>query len=254
MTIPAAVRNKNPGAMEPGFASKRMGSTSFEKLRWTDAKGKTRTNKCATFPTHQHGAAAMFILLSEGKYYRGKPIEDAIRTWCGGYWASDYIDHMCQATGLKPTSLLTAERVQDPDIAVPIARAIARWERGSYAEQLTEDEWIKSHGMAFGGAVAPEPTPDNDVPFQTPEGKDREALEAAAKVAVPVAVGVTGTAVSVPTIPVPPDLTPVSSWKMFGDQIGSIVSWGWGNPYLVGGCLAVLVSVWAGPSLIKRFS
>ncbi len=62
--VPASIRNKNPGAMEPGPSSKKFGSTSYETLQWT-YKGKPAVNKCATFPTSHHGAAAMFDLLQD---------------------------------------------------------------------------------------------------------------------------------------------------------------------------------------------
>lgn len=172
---PASIRNRNPGAMEPGFASKRWGATSHETLRWTD-KGKAHTNLIATFPTHQHGGAALFTLLAEGKYYRNKPIAEAIATWCGGNSASEYIDHMERSTGTKRTAILTDERIRDPDIAVPIAMAIARFEAGTSDLPLSEDDWRSIHAMAFGMAAAPAPTVDNDVPFQKPEGARRETI------------------------------------------------------------------------------
>ncbi len=162
--------------MEPGFASKRWGSTSHETLKWTDKKGKAHTNLIATFPTHHHGGAALFTLLAEGKHYRNKPIAEAIATWCGGNSASEYIDHMERSTGVKRTAILTDERFRDPDIAVPIAMAIARFEAGTRELPLSEADWRSIHEMAFGKAEAPEPTPDNDVPFQKPEGKRRENI------------------------------------------------------------------------------
>ncbi len=174
--IPASIRNRNPGAQEPGFASQRWGSTTYETLRWVDKKGKKHTNRCATFPTHYHGGAAVFTLLSEGKYYRNKPIQDAIATWCGGHSASEYIDHMERATGVKRTAILTEERIRDPDIAVPIAMAIARFEAGKVELPLSEADWRHVHAMAFNGAAAPAPSIDNDVPFQKPEGARRENI------------------------------------------------------------------------------
>lgn len=182
--IPASIRNNNPGAQEPGFASQRWGSTTYETLRWEDDNGKVHTNRCATFATHYHGGAALFTLLAEGKYYRNKPIQEAIATWCGGHSASQYIDHMERSTGTKRTALLTNERIKDPDIAVPIAMAIAQFEAGRNKKTkewvpvpLDEDDWREIHDMAFfGKPVAPKPSIDNDVPFQKPEGARRENI------------------------------------------------------------------------------
>lgn len=175
--IPASIRNRNPGSQEPGFASRRWGSTTHETLVWVDKKGKKHTNLCATFPTHHHGGAAVFTLLAEGKHYRNKPIAEAIATWCGGHSASQYIDHMEKSTGVKRSAILTEERIRDPDIAVPIAMAIARFEAGADATlPLSEADWRQIHDMAFGEAVAPAPSIDNDVPFQKPEGIHRETI------------------------------------------------------------------------------
>lgn len=182
--IPASIRNRNPGAQEFGFAAKRWGSTSYETLKWKDDNGKVHTNQCATFPTHHHGGAAVFTLLAEGKYYRNKPIAEAIATWCGGHSDSEYIDHMERSTGVKRTAILTEERIKDPDIAVPIAMAIARFEAGKDKKTgkwvpvpLDEGDWRDIHAMVFSGeAVAPAPTVDNDVPFQKPEGARRETI------------------------------------------------------------------------------
>lgn len=247
--IPASIRNNNPGAMEPGFASRRFGSTSHETLKWIFEDPKTgkrtpKTNLCATFPTHHHGAAAMFVLLSEGKYYRNKTIEEAIRKWCGGYWAIEYLEHMYESTGLKPTSVLTAERIRDPDIAIPIGQAIAKWERGPLwpMDQLDWKGWKEAHDMAFGDGLAPAPSPDNDVPFQKPEGALREQRETIwmwLKRTVGGAFAAIGTyGVLGPTkfdIPPPPetlkqsvinlgqwgDVVPVQQWQMLG--LGAIV-------------------------------
>ena len=230
--IPASIRNNNPGAMEPGFASKRFGSTTFETLKWTYEDTKTgkktpKTNRCATFPSHQHGAAAMFVLLAEGKPYRNKTIEDVVTTWCGGYWASDYLEHMYKETGLKQTSELTPERVRDPDVAIPICQAIARWERGKGwpVDQLDWSQWKVAHDMAFGDATAPAPTPENDVPFQKPEGARRDQINAALSLAGKVTTtGAAGTAVAAPLVPgVPEHLLQTAgnlgAWSKFASGI-----------------------------------
>lgn len=239
---PASIRNYNPGAMEPGFASKRFGSTTHEKLTWVYTDPKTgaqsnKTNLCATFPTHVHGGAAMFVLLSEGKPYRNKTIEEAISTWCGGYWASDYLDHMYEATGLTQKDVLTPERIRDPKVSIPICQAIARWERGKSwpMDQLDWAGWQQAHDMAFGSGLAPAPTPDNDVPFQKPEGKAREAWASIVRKVKYVTGAITGggllfTMDQIPTVPAPPpqlkqsfvnlgqwsDAVPYHQWQMLG--------------------------------------
>lgn len=247
---PASIRNNNPGAMEPGFASKRFGSTTHEKLTWiyTDPKtGKSspKTNLCATFPTHEHGGAAMFVLLSEGKPYRNMSIEEVIKTWCGGYWASDYLDHMYEATGLTAKDILSPERVRDPKVSIPVCQAIARWERGKNwpMDQLDWAGWQRAHDMAFGSGYAPAPTPDNDVPFQKPEGRAREAWQATVRRFKAVVAAISSGSLlynmdALPLLPAPPpqikqsfinlgqwsEAVPVQQWQMLG--VGAAVLFG----------------------------
>jgi hypothetical protein len=189
MTItPASIRNRNPGAQEPGPSSRKFGSTSHEVLRWT-YKGKPATNKIATFPTGQHGAAAMFDLLN--RRYTGKTIEKAIATWCGGYYASAYAKALEANGGVKPTDKLTKELVANPEFAIPLCKAMARVEAGRDFP-MSDDEWLEAHRMAFGGAAAPEFTPDNDVPSPGPKARAVAAAKEIAKIAVPT-TGVVGT-------------------------------------------------------------
>lgn len=257
MRIPASIRNKNPGAMEPGASSKKFGATSYETLRWT-YKGKPQINKCATFPSHQHGAAAMFDLLH--RKYTGKTVESAIATWCGSYYAAGYVKAL-EAGGVKADDVLTKQLIENPAFAIPLAQAMAHVEAGK-AYPITDEDWTEAHAMAFGGAVAPEFSPDNDIPSPGPNARMVAEVKEIAKVGVPVAVTVgTGAVavqpvppVSLPSVPVPPDLAPVAAWKTWGSEIGTIVAWGWGNPYLVGGCVAAVAAIWFGPALFRRFA
>lgn len=257
MRIPASIRNKNPGAQEPGPSSRKFGSTSYETLRWT-YKGKPQINKCATFPSHQHGAAAMFDLLH--RKYTGKTVEKAIATWCGSYYAAGYVKAL-EAGGVKAGDVLTKKLIEDPAFAVPLVQAMAKVEAGK-DYPISDEDWHEAHAMAFGGAVAPEFSPDNDVPSPGPDARLAAEVKEKAKIGVPVAVTAAGGAVAVQpvppvpvgSVPVPPDLTPVAAWKTWGSEIGTIVSWGWGNPYLVGGCVAAVLAIWFGPAILRRFA
>lgn len=252
--VPASIRNKNPGAMEPGPSSRKFGSTSHERLRWTYA-GRPAVNKCSTFPTHQHGAAAMFDLLHSK--YTGKTVENAISTWCGSYYAAGYVKAL-EKGGVKASDVLTKALIKNPEFAIPLAQGMAKVEAGR-DYPITDDEWREAHAMAFGGAVAPEFSPDNDVPSPGPDARMTAKVQEVAKVGVPVAVSVAGGAVavqpvSVPSVPVPPDLAPVVAWKSWGSEVGTLVTWGVGNPYLVGGCLAAVLAIWFAPAMLRRLS
>lgn len=215
MMIPASIRNKNPGAMEPGPSSKKFGSTAYETLRWT-CKGKPAVNKCATFPTGQHGAAAMFDLLH--RRYTGQTIEEAVGRWCGGYYAPAYVKALEANGGVKATDMLTKELIGNPAFAVPLCRAMARVEAGKDFP-LTDDEWLEAHALAFGGAVAPEFSPDNDVPSPGPNARRTAAIkDAAPKVTIGGSVAAASTYVASNGLPTPPPqaadaAAKVGAWK-----------------------------------------
>lgn len=256
MRVPASIRNRNPGAQEPGPSSRKFGSTSHETLRWT-YKGKTQVNKCATFPSHQHGAAAMFDLLH--RRYAGLTIEKAVTRWCGSYYAGAYAKALEANGGVTKGDVLTKALVEDPDFAIPLAKAMAVVEAGK-TYPMDDDEWLEAHQMAFGGAVAPEFAPDNDVPSPGPDARLRAEVKEIAKVGAPVAVTVAGGAVAVqpaappaPALPVPPDLAPVQAWKGFGDAVGGLAHWGWANPWLVLAAIGTIAGVWLGPRILRRF-
>jgi hypothetical protein len=212
--IPASIRNNNPGAQEPGPSSRKFGATSHEVLRWT-YKGKPATNKIATFPTSEHGAAAMFDLLHRS--YTGLTIEKAISRWCGGYYASSYVGAL-RAANVTATDLLTKDLVKDPGFAIPLCQAMARVEAGA-RYPLDDAGWEAAHRMAFGGSVAPEFHPDNDVPSPGP----RARMVATAKDAAPKVIGgsvatsaatyVATYGIPAPTAPVTTSIQNVGAWK-----------------------------------------
>lgn len=211
---PASIRNKNPGAQEPGPSSRKFGATSYEVLKWT-YKGKPATNKIATFPTSEHGAAAMFDLLHRS--YTGLTIEKAISRWCGGYYAKSYVAALSSA-GAKGSDLLTKDLVENPDFAIPLCKAMAVVEAGQ-TYPLDDDGWAQGHRMAFGGAVAPEFAPDNDVPSPGPKAravataKDAAPKLVAGSAATAVATYVTQNGIPAPTAPITTSVQNVGAWK-----------------------------------------
>lgn len=175
---PASIRNNNPGAMEPGPSSKKFGATAYETLRWRGPDGKPKTNRIATFATPQHGAAAQFDLLE--RRYAGMPLRDAVARWCGSYWSGSYAASVEAACGITADQMLTKEMIRDPARAVPLAKAMARVEAGRDFP-MDDDGWQDAHRMAFGAALAPAPSPDNDVPFQKAEARSREVTATVVK-------------------------------------------------------------------------
>ena len=213
--VPASIRNKNPGAMEPGPSSRKFGSTSFETLRWT-YKGKPAVNKCATFPTAQHGAAAMFDLLH--RRYAGKTVSGAIETWCGGYYAPTYAKALEANGGVKASDILTKEMISNPQFAIPLCKAMSRVEAGQNFP-LSDAEWEEAHAMAFGGAVAPEFSPENDVPSPGPVARRTARVkDVAPKATIGGTVAGVATYVSTSGLPPPPQIATdvpakISAWK-----------------------------------------
>lgn len=222
---PASIRNRNPGAMEPGPSSRKFGSASHEVLRWS-YQGKPRTNKIATFPTDQHGAAAMFDLLE--RKYTGKPLQQAVSTWCGDYWSGAYAKNVEAACGIAGGDVLTRDLVRDPLRAIPLAQAMAKVEAGR-DYPLDAEGWREAHVMAFADALAPTPSPANDVPYQKAEGRSREAVQAVAPAAVAVT---TAASAAIPGVPdaVTTGIATAQSWQAVGDQAAAMVKWGMSSP------------------------
>lgn len=253
---PASIRNNNPGAMEPGPSSRKFGSTSHEVLKWRGPDGKPRENRIATFPTGQHGAAAMFDLLSNGRrsgryLYRDKPLGDAVKTWCGGYWSGEYAKSVEAACGLSATDILTDEAIRTAATAIPICKAMARVEAGKDFP-LDDDGWQAAHAMAFSGELAPAPSPDNDVPFPKPEAIAREKTAEVKRKSLWATLwaSIAGTATTVATngIPAPPaavtdSVANLGSWKGLTTSILA-------DPILLGG-VAILGAIWGIPALLK---
>lgn len=152
--IPASIRNRNPGAAYPGPSAKKFGSRSHEVLISKDGK-----HLIATFLTHVQGAAAMFDLLNT-KGYLGKTIQAAITRWCGGFYVSTYINVLERETGVTRHSKLTTEMLKDPDVAIPLARAMALQEAGR-EYPMSDAEWKQAHALAFPDA---KPSDDDDKP------------------------------------------------------------------------------------------
>ena len=144
---PASIRNRNPGAMYPGPSAKRFGSAAFETLRSRDG-----VHKIATFPTCEHGVAALFDLLA--RKYVGMTVEAAIKKWCGGYYVSTYLKVLEEKAGITAATKLELEILKDPEKAILIGKAMALQEAGR-EYPLDDDGWREGHAMAFGGSVAP---------------------------------------------------------------------------------------------------
>lgn len=255
MTItPASIRNRNPGAQEPGPSSKKFGSSAHEVLRWT-YKGKPAVNKIATFPTSQHGAAAMLDLLN--RKYTGKTVEKAISTWCGGYYAEAYASALQANGGVKPSDPLTKDLLKNPAFAVPLCKAMAKVEAGK-DYPMTDEEWQEAHAMAFGAGVAPEFSPSNDVPSPGPTARMVAELKEAAKIAIP-AVTVTGGAtvatqtapvkMAIPSIPAPPDVSQFSGWQTAMDTVAGFGKYLAANPIMAVIAAAVCLAVFVIPKL-----
>lgn len=222
--IPASIRNNNPGAIYPGPSSRRFGGGEVEKLTSKDGK-----HLIAKFPTAVHGAAALFHNLMNAKgatgyYYRGRPLSKAIETWCGAIRAQSYLRLIEQQAGFKPSEVLSEDFLRDPEKAVALAKAMARHEAGK-DYPLEPTEWLEAHAMAFGDAIAPEPSANNDVPTMRPEGR-LAAVKAklagwSASIGVPGAVGT--------AVVGPPDLSQLTAWQTATKTAADLSGWAWLN-------------------------
>lgn len=142
---PASVRFNNPGAQYPGEIARKFGSTQTETIGGG--------HKIAVFPDAVSGAAAQFALLDSK--YTGKTMRQAIAMWSGGNSVDTYLQVIERETGIKPGQVLTKEMIANPEIAIPIARAMAVQEAGK-EYPLSPEQWSKAHSWAMLGQK-PEP-------------------------------------------------------------------------------------------------
>lgn len=237
--IPASIRNNNPGAIYPGPSARRFGGTTGEVLKSKDGK-----HPIVKFPTAVHGAAALFDNLNNAKgvggyYYRNKPLAKAIETWCGSIRAHSYLALIKQQSGIEPTEVLTPEFLRDPERCVALAKAMARHEAGK-TYPLEPQEWIEAHAMAFGGGdVAPEPSPNNDVPTMRPEARTAQTTATVSKWSFGLTAAGGGAAL-IPSVPqaYTDAANNLGAWKALLFQVGGL-----GNELYVAGSAGVGVAI-----------
>lgn len=168
---PASIRTNNPGAMYPGPAATKFGSTQYQTLRSKDGE-----HRIAMFDDPVRGGAAMFYLLGS-KSYTGRTIEQAIAKWCGGFYVSTYIRVLEQQGGVSRKDVLTRDLVLDPEVAIPLAKAMA-WQEAGREYPMTDAQWRQAHALAF-GLQAPQPIPPLPVPKPDVMIAEAPPLEAA---------------------------------------------------------------------------
>lgn len=131
---PASIRYNNPGAQYPSVEAARFGQIGYGVIGGG--------HKIALFPHAINGAASNFDLLRRG--YVGMQFGAAGKKWTGS--------NRFGIPGYSDETMLTADMVDDPAVAVPIMKAIARREAGEDSP-LTEMEWRAAHAMFRAGSA-----------------------------------------------------------------------------------------------------
>ena len=139
MSVPASIRNKNPGAMYPGRASRAFNAVGQETIGGG--------HKIATFAEHVDGGAALFYLLSTSKHYKNKTIEQAITTWSGGNYVESYLFQIEGKTPHNRNTVLDETFLSDPASMIPLAKAMAFHEAGK-PYPMTDDEWQEAFSLS----------------------------------------------------------------------------------------------------------
>jgi uncharacterized protein (TIGR02594 family) len=156
--LPVSIRNKNPGAMWPGPASREFGSETYEQL----GDG----NKAATFSTNMAGAAALFYLLH--RTYRGLRVDEAIKKWSGGNNVNSYLRIIESKTSTERWDYIDDEFLADPATAVPFAKAMA-WHEAGMKFPMPDSEWKDAHYLYT--LTVKGLTPEDLPPVQPARGK-----------------------------------------------------------------------------------
>lgn len=156
-SIPASIRTNNPGAQWPGQVASQFGATGSQTIGGN--------NQIATFNDPVSGAAAQFGLLA--KNYAGMPLGQAIQKWSGGNSAPQYTQAVSRETGLDPNTPLTPDLLKNPQIAIPLAKAMAKQEAGR-DYPLSDQQWQQAHQMALGGQPQQVASLDPSLGLQAP--------------------------------------------------------------------------------------
>lgn len=140
--VPAAIRNKNPGAMWPGKIATKWGSTKFENL--ADGQG----NKIATFDTWVQGICAQLDLWRTSPNYKDKPFKVAIDTWDGHNNTPSYIAYV-----LKRVPGMTANTIMnDAFWSGPMGMEFLKAQAGHEAGQpmpVADADWARAQAIVF---------------------------------------------------------------------------------------------------------
>ena len=131
---PASIRYNNPGAQYPSARAAAFGQLGYGIIE--------SDHKIAHFPNPVNGAASNFDLLSRD--YVGMTIGKAGAKWTG--------DNGFGIPGYNSNAILTADMINDPSLAIPILKAMARREAGKESP-LTDEQWANAHSMFKAGSA-----------------------------------------------------------------------------------------------------
>ncbi|MFG1372174.1 hypothetical protein V5F32_08370 [Xanthobacter oligotrophicus] len=105
----------------------------------------------------------------------------AITKWSGGNSSAAYAGSVAKTLGISPDTVLTKGMLADPNVAVPLAKAMSRIEAGKDFP-MSDDQWRTAHEMFKAGGAIPSTGPVNlktDLaPSFAPAGTPEAAVEA----------------------------------------------------------------------------
>lgn len=84
----------------------------------------------AKFSTPEYGIRAMYQLLKTyARKYNADTVQEIVTRYAPSHEnkTDKYIEHVCEWAGLRPDEVI---RLDDPDVAVPLLRAMIRQENG----------------------------------------------------------------------------------------------------------------------------
>lgn len=124
-------------------------------------------------------------------------------------------------------------------------------------------KWNKGGGKVLPGLVARrareaalmlKPTEAPEEPYMPQSVNEQIEIKPPAVAATGAAVGAgaASSGFTLPAVPPPPDLTAVSAWQSFGDQISSSFTWISSNPIVAGLCAAWVCLAWFTPQILRR--
>lgn len=140
-SIPASIRNNNPGAMNYAKWEEQYGAARGGTLL---NDGTMQGNKIATFPTPEAGAAAQFDWWKNKSPGHGPTIGDNLSVFSGGNSTKQYQDFLASKGFGSDTNI--QDMLANKEQAISFGKAQSQWEGGK-PFPMNDQQWSNAYDL-----------------------------------------------------------------------------------------------------------